>query len=978
LRQLARYRVFLTPKPKFGIENEPFKQDLQMALHYTSPNSAAAVPQVSDPILALADAQTFLQRSTPARLDKDIDTALEMIGQAHGADRAVLFQIKDTVFVENTHEWLGHGIKPMQQGLKEMPYFAGETFWAAFRRDGVLLMSDIASVPAGCDMHKMLVEQEIKSLVAAPLWSAGDIAGFVALDYCKAPRALDARDGAILRSFAASLSAALALQSSDKQCTALSAELKTVQDRVSTYITALPELLIKTDRNGVVIGFHQRPPLILALNPVEVIGLPPEAFLPPHVARIARLAMAQVDADGRSETHDYSITINGQRRRFAMHATRRRKAKPFHLQGYLFVIRDITATYHQTHRTRLLARAADLSSNLVMLTDENRRLTWMNPAAVARTGISLEDALGRHPKDVLRLDQASDSTSHDLYDVLTLTDYFKKDVAAKSWNGLPYWVDLTVQPLHESDGELEGYLVVASDVSLHNMSESRALRERTNTIEMSADTISICQPDGHFVYMNPALRRILNIPADAPIEGLTWDDVNPPSVNDRFSEILPVLYAQGQWTGEIARPQQGAPDRYFDLAIWVQDDGSFLTIGRETTARKATEKHNALLREQLQIAQSRQQIAQLAGSLAHDIFNYMAVNLHAIEALKPQLGGASDENLARMEAATTQVLSLAKTMSTLGKRSVACRVTDICPIVKQAAELISPSLGGDAVLTLDLPDVPIDIVCDRTELMQALVNLLINARDALQEGADTNPKITVQVRMAAPVENNFLFDVGTISAQSSYAQVNICDTGIGLCEDSRTNMFDPYFTTKGEDGTGLGMNIVSGILLANNAALRIQSEQGKGTCMQIFWPIAVSDTAPQPEISECAQTLSLKGLNVLLVDHHEAGLIEMSHALSESGAEVVSCLYPEDAIEALMEDPNFCDVLVVNGDAAPDALARLADHSELNRPIILTTTDKKLHFATNGMQNENITLLQKPFGTSALVTLLHNATLRKQ
>ncbi len=948
-----------------------------MGLHYTSPDNAAAVPKMSDPILALADAQALLQRSTPARLNQVIDMVLGMIGQAHGADRAVLFQIKDMVFVENTHGWLGLGIKPMQQGLKETPYYAGETFWAAFRRDGVLLLSDIASVPADSDMHKMLVEQEIKSLVAAPIWSADEITGFVALDYCKAPRALDARDGAILRSFAASLGAALDLQRSDKQRTALNAELKTIQGRVSTLVMALPELLIKIDHNGVVVGFYQRPPLILALNPVEVIGLQPEGFLPEHVARIARSAMAQVNVNGWSETHDYSITINGQRRRFSLHATRRREAKPSHLQGYLFVIRDITATYHQTHRARLLARAADLSSNLVMLTDENRRLTWMNPAAVSRTGVSLEDALGRHPKDVLRLNDAADGTGHGLHEILAQTGHFTKGVPAKSWTGLPYWIDLTVQPLHESDGEVEGYLVVASDVSLHKLSESRALRERTNTMEMSEDTISISQPDGHFTYMNPALRRIMNIPANAPIEDLTWHDVNPPAVNDRFSEILPVLYAEGQWSGEIAMPQQGAQDRYFDLAIWVQDDGSFLSIGRETTARKATEKHNALLREQLQFAQSRQQMAQLAGGLAHDIFNYMAVNLHAIETLKPQIDDAAHKSIARMEAATTQVLSLASAMSKLGKRSVACSVTDIRPIVKQAAELISPSLGGDAVLSLALPDAPIDIVCDRTELMQALMNLLINARDALHEGKDTNPKITVQVRIAAPVENNFSLDVGTISARSSYVRVDICDTGIGLCEDSRTKMFDPYFTTKGENGTGLGMSIVSGILLANKAALRIQSEQGKGTCMQIFWPIAAPDTPVQPEGSRRAQTYPLQGLNVLLVDHQEDSLIELSHALSENGAEVVSCPSPEDAIEALIEDPQVCDVIVANGDGAPGPLADLTHHAALRYPIILTTADKKLHFATQGMQNENITLLQKPFVTSALVILLHDATLRR-
>lgn len=929
----------------------------------------------SDPTLVLADVQTLLHHSSEDRLDEDIVTALRIVAQAQDADRGFLFMIKDTVFVQNTHEWVAPGIKPVQKELKETSYHAGEIFWDAFRGEGILALTDISSFPAGSEMHKVLVQQEIKSVLAAPLWNEGEISGFVGFDFCRTPRTFDARDSAFMRSIAASLSSALKVRELTQQRNHLETDLHAAKDRISSMVRALPELLLETDCYGVVIGFHQSPPLTLALSPEEVIGRAPEQFLPAHVAAIARKAMAQVDASGWSETLSYSINIDGRAKRFALHATRRGTSDPRRAQGYLFVVRDVTESYEQTHHLRLLARAADHSSNLIMLTDEGQRVTWMNPAAIARTGFSMDAAMGHHPADILRQSPLDSGTANDLRLKLEQLDHSRQEVLATSCTGLPYWLDLQVQSLRHADGGIQGYMLVASDISVHKLAEARALREQISVMDLSDDSIAITQPDGHIAFMNSALRRAMNIAADTDVTTLTWHDINPDSVKEQYAEILPELYAKGHWNGEMIYPHYNAAERYFDVSIWVQSDGTFLSISRDITDRKASEKNNALLREQLHIAQSRQQIAHLAGGLAHDIFNYLAVITHTIEIMKEDAGRSDDESLTRMEYATAQVLSLVKNMGKLSRRETLREIMDIRPIVKQSTDLLRPSLGGEAVLSLSMPAEPVCISCDPTELMQALINLMINARDALRPEEGTRPQISVQVRSLVSTEKFFPVDLGTISHDLAYAIIEIRDTGIGLSNELKQKMFDPYFTTKGDNGTGLGMSIIAGILLSNQAALRIESEPGEGTCAQVFWPIAAEPSTVETKKLASEHITSLLGLNVLLAGDDESALAEMSKLLSHAGAEVASCACPEEAISAVADDPGNWDVIVANINnetTSVDTWAESLQRMETDCPVILTVADKLLHFATCFTQNEKSTILYRADMASVLETLSHH------
>jgi PAS domain-containing protein len=325
-------------------------QGAQMSFDYT--HSSDEFENTDDPALALADVQSLLQRSHPARLNADIKTALRIFGQVSGADRAIVFQIKDILSVQNTHEWCTPGIKPIQAELKDTQYDTDDIFWSAFRRAGILVLNSVASVPADADIHLMLEQQEIKSLIAAPIWSADEITGFVRLDYCQRSMFFTPRDIGAIRSLAASLGAALERRSTNIQLTRLGAALQTAKDKISALVTALPELLIETDKDGFVISFHQSTTQSLALIPQDVLGLPPEAFLPTNAARVARKAMAQAAAIGWSQKIGYTIELEGQTHKFMLHTTARGQANSPQPQGYLLVIRDMAS--NPEHRAEML------------------------------------------------------------------------------------------------------------------------------------------------------------------------------------------------------------------------------------------------------------------------------------------------------------------------------------------------------------------------------------------------------------------------------------------------------------------------------------------------------------------------------------------------------------------------------------------------------------------------------------------------
>ncbi|MCC5956223.1 MAG: PAS domain-containing protein [Natronohydrobacter sp.] len=929
---------------------------------------------------AVAQAQTLLQRADVARLDDTIQTMLQMIGQAFPADRAYVFMLRDQIFVNNTHEWFADGVAPVQAENQKLNYSTGEFFWTAFKTQGFLHLTDTSALPLNSELRAIMTAQNVKSLIAVPFFHDADLAGFLGFDLCRQQRNFTLTETNALQGLAATLSLALKLRDTEQARLRLDADLRAANERVAAMIDSAPELLVETDRMGVIVAFHQSAPLTFALSPVEVIGHPPEACLPEAVAALCRKAMVQVNQRGWSDTFDYPLVIDGVTKRFSLHATARQNARTGARKGYIFVIRDITDSYLQAQHNRTLSRVAELSTNLIMLTDAERRITWINPAGVARTGFSLAHARGRRPSEILRLPDAAPDIVQTLCAQLRNGEDINEEVQALSKTDMPYWINLNVQKLQDADGVIQGLMLVASDVTAQKLAESRALRDRATAMDALREGIAIIQPDGRISYVNPVLRGALHLPDDMPTEALSWPEISPDLFNRQLVSLLPQLYEKGIWRGDITLPDPELGERHFDISLTLQADGGALFLSRDISDRKAAERNQALLREQLQLAQSRQLVAQLASGLAHDVANVLAVITHALNLLRPARSAKEASALSRIEAATTQAQALVGNLSRLGGRSTDAGQIDLRPLLEQAADLARPSLGTGTKLHLDLPQTPIEIHGDSTAVMQVFLNLILNARDALCRDADLPGRISLSLTKTRTGTSPPVAEIGQLRADRPYVLFEITDTGEGMDAARKSAMFDAYFSTKGANGIGLGLSIVAEILSAAAGAIRVSSQPGQGTTVQVYWPADPPTTPDAGHPAPESRDKPLSGRTILLVDDDDTVLQHLSHVLVRAGAEVASTTNPRDALAAFRAAPEDWDMVIIDHDMTPMTgleLARKFHQIDANLPIILATGAAALQSAPEYAQTDIAFRLRKPVCDNVLVAVILDILLRR-
>ncbi|WP_439561976.1 PAS domain-containing protein [Roseinatronobacter sp.] len=921
---------------------------------------------------AFSDAQTLLHQCLSEHRESALQHTLEMVGKAMGADRAYIFRIRDALTVDNIHEWCADGVRPLKAELQYLPYEMGDPFWQAFRATRQSFKLSTCLVRPDSAFRLLLESHEIKSLIASPLWCDGDITGLVGLDFVREDRAFTDLEDALMLSFASSVGLVTNLQHQSGELQRVQSELRLERARVDAMVSTLPELLVETDHSGIIVAFKQSDPLVFALNPQEVIGHPPEIVLPPVVAAIVRKAMKQVDLVGWSPSFAYTLPFPAGDKRFTLTATRRHHDDPLVPHGYLFIVRDVTESYSQDKQIRQLGRVAELSTNLIMLTDRNRHVTWMNPACVARTGYTMKTAHGRKPSEVLHLRDAAPDMVPRFCEALDDGHSINAEVRARSRRGISYWLDLNIQPLRSPDGYIQGYMVVGVDITSHKLTEARALRDKIQAMEITREGIAILDPDGRFLYLNAAFRTIAGLRGGVDASTLTWHELVAPEHTGKLEDIFSKLMAEGYWTGEVLLSDEDGQDAWYDLSLSVQDDGSIFVLVRNTTARRLAEADRERLREQLQIAQSRQLMSQLAGGLAHDFANILAAIVGSVDMLKPKASPDSLPGLDRIHAAGRQGQALVRNLLRLGRMKSAASTSDLQDVLHQSVELVRPGLAKEIPIVLDFDGKRATTEVDATEMMQVIVNLLMNGADAIR--ATGRPDGRLKVSMTAQDQISPLpeMDIGKLYPGRSYAIISISDNGAGMDETVRSEIFKPYFTTKGKEGTGLGLAIVAHVVTIRHWGLQVLAGTGGGTDMRLYLPVGAPHSGTVIE-SQSPDAHPLDGRNVLLVHADDSILQSMAGTLSAAGAEVASCTDPGDAIDAIREDPQTWDTVVISDELAHmTGLALARDLQALNRNlrIIVTTASQQLRFA-NEIDKQLVTaVLPIPVSSAELITTL--------
>ncbi|MCA6114187.1 PAS domain S-box protein [Bradyrhizobium sp. WSM 1738] len=387
---------------------------------------------------------------------------------------------------------------------------------------------------------------------------------------------------------------------------------------------------------------------------------------------------------------------------------------------------------------------------------------------------------------------------------------------------------------------------------------------------------------------------------------------------------------------------------------------------RDITAKRAAE-------EQLFQAQKMESVGQLTGGIAHDFNNVLTVITGTIEILADgvkhdpalasiarMIGDAAD----RASQLTANLLAFAR------KQPLRPHQTDVNAVIDEVVELLSPTLGRQIQIATALSDQVWPALVDRSQLSSALVNLAINARDAMSDGG------------------SLLFRTGNLTREGDaergglgpgdYVVIEVIDTGAGISPEIRERIFEPFFSTKQFGaGTGLGLSMVFGFAKQSGGSVVVESEEGKGTCFRILLPKAEVEASEAPAASDAAPATDgeLRGGSetILCVEDDDVVRAHVIGRLESLGYKVIAASNAAQALELVNSgtafDMLFTDIVMpgaMNGRQLAEEVARL------RRPlrVLFTSGNTFDAFSSSARFGEGVLLLPKPYRKAELARMV--------
>jgi two-component system, cell cycle sensor histidine kinase and response regulator CckA len=379
-----------------------------------------------------------------------------------------------------------------------------------------------------------------------------------------------------------------------------------------------------------------------------------------------------------------------------------------------------------------------------------------------------------------------------------------------------------------------------------------------------------------------------------------------------------------------------------------------LSIIHDVTERDALE---AQLRE----AQRLEAIGRLAGGVAHDFNNLLTVIFHAAEMVERGLPGESEvrPHVDDLRHAAQRAAGLTRQLLAFSRRQVMRpAVMQLNGVVDGLRGLLQRTLGANYLLDARLDGALPPVRVDPAQLEQVLVNLILNARDAMPKGG----RITVRTAMAHVEE-------GALHAIPPGTWVTLCvqDQGHGMDEETRSRCFEPFFTTKGsQEGTGLGLATVYGIMAQSGGHVAVESHPGEGACFSLYLPVAEAPLAAEdrPERQRPARASG----RILLVDDDDAVRVALAAGLTQAGFQVQQAGSAAEALEHVLASPEPPDALVTDvvmpyASGVELAMALRERHPEVR--VLLISGDLRDHDLSGLPPDTRI--LQKPFTADRLV-----------
>jgi PAS domain S-box-containing protein len=906
------------------------------------------------------------------QIDAAIKMALAKTSALVDSDQACVFRLRDMNRAEKTHEWVAQGIAREMHQLKDLPDGLLADWRDELGRGQHIFINDIVALPATSVVRDILLDQHIKSLLVVPMLRDGRLNGFVGYESVREHRQFLEPEIEMIQSVADTISAVTERADAFAAVHTFNERLVVQSDRLRATLSAIPDLLLELDGEGRFIRAHSGGSLKPFLLQDNVIGRLLEEVMDAPGAALARKIMSGVDREGQKTGYEYQREDHdGSVRLYQISASARSLESD---KGYILLARDITESRRLQSQFFRLRAIAELTSNLVIVTDAQDRIEWVNPAFEKRSGWTLDELKGSRRKSFLQISMVNSDVRSRIGAAIRDGNAFTGELLNKSRSGEEYWTNIDITPIKDSAGTVSGFVVLQSDITDLKRSHERTLQDLAVAIEETADCVVLCKLDESIIYANPAFRQLFGIEPEEDASTINLRDFfsgSPLAASDIVNSTLSVC----TWRGELAGRRRDGNMINLDVSLTRRVEGSVVIFLHDITERKRLENVHSKLRDELQIVQRNEMIARLATGVAHDLNNLIIAidgNVDLIEfrvdTVSEVLSGTKRIRLA-MKTARDLVVSLGRL-----DRSVSRHMSlDLRDLVKNTLYLLGNSRLEQNNVTVMLPDEACFVWGDATDLQQVITNLAINACDAKSDHPNLVKLSVLAPPSAVPARAP---DIGHHSADGEYSVFVISDTGTGVEPENHAKLFERYFTTKGKLGTGLGMPVVASIVRENEAALWFDTKLCQGSTVTIAWPSQNREVVHNHDlIAEYAEmSLPLKGKRILIVDD----MSDMSDALASlvvmAGATVVLENDSGRALELIGDTTQSFSAILTDlympGHNGID-LARAAALRDPALPAILVTA---LPERVQRHRELFTAILAKPVDSSQLIKLIKAAT----
>jgi PAS domain S-box-containing protein len=912
----------------------------------------------------LAALRAYAILDTPP--EREFDEIAEMAAQACGTPMAHIN------FVDADRQWIkaavGHATRtmPLEFG------FCTE----AMREDGALVLPDLAAVPESAANPLVTGEPHLRFYAGVPLvtpdgWAIGTLC---VLD--RVPRTLSDQQLFILKALARTVMTQLESRSAE-------AALRRNEERYRSlfeFIDAgfcLVELRFGDGDRAVDYRFLEvNPAFERQTGLTDVVGRWMRDLAPDHEQHWFDL-YGRVARTGEPVRFEQLAAALG--RWYDVHAYR---VDGPGLNRVAILFNDITERRRSEialqAREAELRLVADAMPVLIAFIDRTLTYRFANAAYEAWTGRMPDEVVGRTVLDLIGPEAFAARRSA-----------FERALAGQeirqewSWtfpNREARVADTRYLPRRGADGQVDGFYVFAQDVSerkrIEDLLQTRAERLEAQVAAQTRDrdrvwTLSpvlklVSDREGQVQSVNPSWSRALGW-SEAETLGRTALDFVVSQERAAAQAALQPLCEDRRVEDVELSCLTRAGDRRRVLWTVVPEDGLFYGFGRDITEQRQAE-------EALRQSQKLEAIGQLTGGVAHDFNNLLTIIRSSVEFLRrPDLAeerrrrylDAVSDTVDRAAKLTGQLLAFAR------RQALKPQVFDICARLRSIADMLDSVTGARIRVVIDLPETPRFVRADESQFETALINMAVNARDAM----DGEGSLTLRLdgdRPMPPIR-------GHAGAKGPFVAVRVVDTGAGIPAADLGRIFEPFFTTKEiGKGTGLGLSQVIGFAKQSGGDIDVASTPGHGTTFSLYLPQVEAPAEPAETGRDRRRDAEpRRGLCILVVEDNLGVGRFCTQILEDLGHAPIWAKSAEDALAELERTPDRFDVVfsdVVMPGMGGFALARQLQVNRPDLPVVLTSGYSHVLAKDDA---HGFALVRKPYSAEQLAQVLYEAAIRR-